>query len=352
MQTLQGLMNDLTITLEQAAANSGSQRDDVVRKRNNRSSVANLEAMWSTQLQALWKQIEGSQKFVAAIPGRHVVLEQSGWTELDTATWKAKKPIHLVLLNDNLLVAARRRKRIDPNLAKQGQKAPTKIVAERCFPLQEIDIIGLSTAGPNQQAQQITGAISVRHGAEAFTFRHDQPEGKQKNDFMLAFKRAVEELRRTEKVENGGLGNTKAQDSLNYLASRDTAVASNTGLMRSLSKSAKDRPEMLIDVDGKQRNMRWVESQIDELDIEVALQRFEEAVRHVEFLRGIAKGLKNNSVALDLINAKVNERASKLAGKQQPQKSSTSVFRPVERSLLLDLRTCILEWGICNYQSF
>lgn len=317
MRTLQGLMNDLTITLDQAAATSGSQRDDMVRKRKNRSSVANLEAMWSTQLQALWKQIEGSQKFIAAIPGRHVILEQAGWTELDAATWKAKKPIHLILLNDNLLVAARRRKRVDPNLAKQGMKVPTKIVAERCMPLQEIDIIDLQTgvrdlpsrSGSSQQ--QTAGAISVRHGAESFTYRRDQPDGSQLTDLIFAFKRAAEELRRTEQAETEAAN--KTQDSLNYLAIRDTAVTNTQDLMRSFGNAA-DRPELLIDVEGKQRNMRWVETQIDELDIEVALQRFEEAVSRVEFLRHIARGLKGNSVAQELINTKVNERASKLAG--------------------------------------
>jgi exocyst complex component 8 len=316
MQTLQGLMNELSVTLEQAAAASGVNRDDGVRKRNNRSSVANLEAMWSTQLQALWKHIEGSQKFVAAIPGRHVVLEMGGWIELDAATWKPKRPAHLVLLNDNLLVALRKRKRIDPSLAEQGQKAPTKLVAERCWPLQDIDLIDLESGakeiqGPLRQYAQITGAFAVRYGQESFTYRSENPNGKHKSDFMLSFKRAVDELRRTERTENE---TSKPAEAMSYLATRDSAVSKNSGLLRSLSKS-KDRPEMLIDVDGKQRNMRWVESQIDELDIEVALQRFDEAVAHVEFLRGIAKGLKNNAIAQDLITVKVNERASKLAGK-------------------------------------
>ena len=330
MQTLQGLMNDLTITLEQATVTSGSQRDDTARKRNNRSSVANLEAMWSTQLQALWKAIEGSQKFVAAIPGRHVILEQGGWMELDAATYRARKPTHLVLLNDNLLIAARRRKRIDPNQAKQGQKAPTKIVAERCFPIQEIDIIEITFGGKDPYQQQTSDAITIRHGAESFTYRREQSEGSQRKDFMLAFKRAVEELRRTEQAENEA--SSKAQDTISYLATRDVAVSSNQGLMRSLSKS-KDRPEILVDVDGTQRNMRWVEGQIDELDIEIALQHFEEAVKHVELLRNISKALKGNSVAQDLVNAKINERTNKLAGKYISSPPFSVIRPPFSASL-------------------
>ena len=68
--------------------------------------------MWNIQLQTLWKNIEKSQKFLPAIPGRHVIMENGSWVELDSATWKPKRPIHLVLLNDHLLIASKKRKRM------------------------------------------------------------------------------------------------------------------------------------------------------------------------------------------------------------------------------------------------
>ena len=322
MLALHGLMNDLTSTLEQMGWTPKSSVDEGARKRNNRSSVANLEAMWNSQLQALWKMIEGSQKFVAAIPGRHVVLTSDGWVELDSATWKTRRPAHLVLLNDHLLVAIRKRKRPDPKLPSEGQKLPTKLVADRCWPLQEIDLIDLTSGakdvkGPFRNYTQITGAITIRHGEQSFTYRSERPESNQKNDFAIAFRRTVEELRRTERAENNEAGK-KTNETMNYLATRDAAVSKDAGLLRSLSRS-RDRPELLIDVDGKQRNLRWVEGQIDELDIEIALQRFADAVGRVETLRKLAKGLKSNSVAQDLITVKVDERAGKLAGMRLPR---------------------------------
>ena len=315
MQTLQGLMSDLSVTLEQAAAASGVTRESSVRKRQNRSSVANLAVLWSNELQTLWKMVEGAQKFVPAIPGRHILKEQGGWVELDSATWKPKRAVHLVLLNDNLLVAVKKRKRPDPNLP--NQPVQDKNVAQYCWPLQDVEVVDLTTdakeaKGLLRQYQQISNAITVRYGQESFTYRTEHPESKNKNEFLFYYKQAIEELRRNERADTETVN--KAQEGLSYLVTRDSAVAKDPGLVESLSKS-KDRPEMLIDVEGKQRNMRWVESQIDELDIEVALQRFDEAVNHVEFLRGIARGLKHNAVAQDLINVKVNERASKLAGK-------------------------------------
>jgi len=65
-------------------------------------------------------------------------------------------------------------------------------------------------------------------------------------------------------------------------------------------------------VDGKTQSIRWVEAQIDDLDIDIALQRFEEAVARVEKLRQTAKGIKGNTLAQNVVNVKLNDRASKL----------------------------------------
>jgi hypothetical protein len=70
---------------------------------------------------------------------------------------------------------------------------------------------------------------------------------------------------------------------------------------------------MLIEVDGTQQNLRWVEGQVDELDIDIALQGYDEAVFKVESLKKLAKKLKNNLVAQDFINSRVDERAEKLS---------------------------------------
>ena len=326
MRTLRGLMSELTTSLNQASVNIGvpeprAALDDGARsrarKQANRSSVANLEAMWNTQLHALWKNVEGSQKFLPAIPGRHVVLEQSAWVELDAATWKARRHAHLFLLNDHLMVATRRKKRVDPNATTNGdagQKASTRTVAERCWPLQDIDMVDLASLGSSGAGgrDRMSNAISIRYGNESFTYRSEKSSNTEKSNLLLAFRRIVDELRKAMRADMEG--NSSKKETIDYLTTRDPALSNKTELLRSLS-GAKDRPEILIDVDGKRQNLRWVEGQIDELDSEVALQRFEEAVRHVEKLRKLAKGLKGIMIAQDLITTKVDERARKLAGR-------------------------------------
>ncbi|KAL9075740.1 MAG: hypothetical protein Q9161_001492 [Pseudevernia consocians] len=325
MRTLRGLMSELTTSLNQASINAGAPEpraalDDGARsrarKQANRSSVANLEAMWNTQLHTLWKNVEGSQKFLPAIPGRHVVLEQSTWLELDAATWKAKRYAHIFLLNDHLMVATKRKRRIDPNAMTNGdagQTSSSRTVADKCWPLQDIDIVDLASVGSSNISDRsgMSNAISIRYGHESFTYRSDKSSTTEKPNLLQAFRRTADELRRAlqEDMEENI---NKSKETIDYLTTRDPALSNKTDLLRSLS-GAKDRPEILIDVDGKHQNLRWVDGQIDELDSEVALQKFEDAVRHVEKFRRLAKGLKGNMLAQDLISTKVDERARKLA---------------------------------------
>ena len=325
MRTLRSLMSELTSAVSQASINVGAPEprlaiDDGVRSRArnhaHRSSVANLEAMWNAQLHTLWKNVEGSQKFLPAIPGRHVVTEQSNWLELDAATWKARRHAHIFLLNDHLMIATRRKKRIDPNAMTSGdvkQTSTIRIIADKCWPLQDIDMVDLAVAGSaTGDKDSMANAISIRCGHESFTYRNDKPTDAEKTKLLQGFRRTADELRKALRADMEE-HSSKSKENMDYLTTRDPSLSNNTSLLRKLS-DAKDRPEIMIEVDGKHQNLRWVEGQIDELDSEVALQRFDDAVQRIEKLRKLAKGLKGNLIAQDLITTKVDERARKLAG--------------------------------------
>ncbi|EFW13693.1 exocyst complex component exo84 [Coccidioides posadasii str. Silveira] len=316
MSTLRGLMSELTTALGQAGATTGSNGSPsleetlVGRRHANRSSVANLESMWSIQLQTLWKTVERSQKFLPAIPGRHIVLESGQWIELDSATWKPRRPVHIVLLNDHLLVAAKKRKRMDPNSQNNSKvSAPTKLVAEECWPLQDIDLIDLganldSDSADDSEEPAVPNAVNIRYGPKSFTYRTDQRNVRAKNDLVMTFRKTVEELRKGLKTE------AEAAAKSTELISGSQSLSRRSEMFDS---DARDKLDILIDVDGKQQNMKWVDGQLDELDINIALQQFEDAVARVEKLRKLTKTLRGNLTAQDVINSKIDVRAGKLA---------------------------------------
>ncbi|CCU74773.1 unnamed protein product [Blumeria hordei] len=317
MRALKNLMSELktnTTALRAATihASYGTELDGFptqMSKRNKRSSVADRSALWNSQLQAMWKMIEGSQKFLPAIPGRHPILDAGLWIELDNATWKPRRMVQIVLLNDNLLVAARKKRRVEGNGSDQRQ-AVTKIVAERCWPLLDIEIVDLAgTAEASGGANKLSDAIMIRGvGSETYTYRTEKADGMEKQSLVMSFKKQLEELRKGLRSEMETTN--RAKETINYFAARDPGLLKKTGLLETLS----DIKDTLIEVDGKQQNLRWVETQVDELDINIALQRFDAAVLQVEQLTTLAKGLKSNTIVQEFISYKASERATKLAG--------------------------------------
>ncbi|KAF2473772.1 uncharacterized protein BDR25DRAFT_332567 [Lindgomyces ingoldianus] len=338
MRTLRQLMSELTGTLGQTTSAASTSGDTLTaRKAANRSSVANLEALWNSHLQELWKRVEGSQKYLPAIPGRHIVWESGRWVELNAATWKARRRIHLILLNDHLLVAAEKKQRADAagQSSREKKSQGKEWVAQRCWPLQDVQIADLSSRAKTgaSEGKGASSAINIRVGSESFTFAVYQGDASEKATMLSTFRKTLEDLRKSTEAETEERG--KAQDSVNYFATRDLNILKKTELMESLTDNvANHRASMIVDVDGKQQSIRWVESQLDDLDIDIALQQFEDAVKKVERLKTLAKNIRSNAMAQGIVTFKVNERAAKLANvliKQMVENNSwiTSVKKHV-----------------------
>jgi len=218
--------------------------------------------------------------------------------------------MQIILLNDHLLIASRKKRKIEGGTGADQRQAPHKIVADRCWSLLDIELVDLaSTNEATSGRNKVADAIMIRGvSQESFTYRTEKPDGDDKNSLLMNFRKSVEELRKGLRSEMES--SNKAKETINYFASRDPGLLKKTDLLETLS----DIKDMLIEVDGKQQNLRWVESQVDELDIDIALQRFDDAVQRVEKLNTLAKGLKGNVVAQDFISFKADERATKLAG--------------------------------------
>lgn len=306
MRALRSLLNDLhntTSSLKTDSVNSMSNSDVASRKRANRSSVADLTALHMSHLQALWKQVEGAQKFLPSVPGRHIVLESRHWLELNAATWKPRRIVHMVLLNDHLLIATVKKKRTE-----NGNSASPQIknVAERCWPLAEIEMVDLSPS--DSRKGQVLNAVNLRVGKESFVYQNDDPS--KKLELLRQFKKSADELRKALRAESED--NLRRRDSMTFLAGRDPKLLEKGDLLNSLS--AHGSTSALFTVEGQTRNLRWVESQMDELDENLAHRQFEEAVGSVEKMRQLATTLgKNNALVAELINFKLDERAARLA---------------------------------------
>lgn len=333
MHTLRGLMSELTSALNQAAQAAGAEVSTMSiadRKRANRSSVANLEALWTTHLQALWQRVEGSQKYLPAAPGRHIIYESSRWVELNAATWKPRRRVHVILLNDHFLVATeKKRSEALPGSSPQlgGGRRPSvavqpptqsTLVADRCFPLQDVQMADISRKQSSKSSDErspVSNAVSIRIGNESFTFAtgSSSDSAAEKNSLLVSYRKAHEELRKQLALQHGE--RERALDEMSYLAvsSERRGSSKSSSPLVGLSSNRTGAGQTMIDVDGRPQPLRWVETQLDALDIDVALQRFEDAVSRTEKLRRTARGIRGNPAAQELFLTKIDERAIKLS---------------------------------------
>jgi hypothetical protein len=213
--------------------------------------------------------------------------------------------VHMVLLNDHLLIATVKKKRSEnPN----SSSPQTKSVADRCWPLAEIEMVDLSPSDSTIRKGQVLNAVNLRVGKESFVYQNE--DATKKSELLRQFKKSADELRKALRAESED--NLRRRDSMTFLAGRDPKLLEKGELLNSLS--AHGSASTLFTVDGQTRNLRWVETQMDELDEKIAHRKFEEAVVSVGKLRSLAQTLaKNNALVAELINFKVDERASRLA---------------------------------------
>lgn len=314
MRALRSLMSELTTTLDQTSNALGikSESTTVARKFANRSSVANLEAMWTIHLQELWRRVEGSQKFLPATPGRHVVHESGRWVELNPATWKPRRRVYLILLNDHLLVACEKKhvntaKDIE-NLRKQMSTTPWQLTADRCLPLQDLKVVDLSSksAGRTGSRPSNLNAIGLRYGAESLAFTTSDDDGSEKRTLLARYRKAAADLQKSIHSDADLVPTSRRSSAVEIIRSSVQNVVDP-------KVSALGKPVMPVEVDGKQHPFRWVEQQVDELDIDLALQRFGDAVSRVHHLRHVAETNKHNSALHDIVTGKVQRRAARLA---------------------------------------
>ncbi|GAA5869196.1 hypothetical protein JCM16303_000387 [Sporobolomyces ruberrimus] len=259
-------------------------------RRNARNSIADLATLYKSQLSALWEGVEGAQKFLPYVPGRHIITEASTFIELHAATYKAKQPVHLFLLNDAMLVSVKKRR--GPGVG----GGAVRLVAERCFNLSEIVVVDLKDGGDLQNA------VKIKRGKETIIFRTDKAEDKKM--LLLAFKKVAEELMNKKRKEMLNEAEARKGDPSGFRHDYDGSFASSEFDPSTILGYGKDDPS------GK--DLSWIGNYSDELSVAIATRSFEDAVVLVEKGKTILPQIAGNPHASYLFRAKLDARTSEL----------------------------------------
>lgn len=230
--------------------------DALMRHSLKRGSVADLESIYKAQLASLWENIEGSQKFVPYVPGRHVIAETSQFVEINSATYKTKQAVSLFLLDDLLLVATQRARHY-------GHQ--TYLVAERCFNLSEIVVVDL------KDTKDVHNAIKIKRGKESVVYRTDRAQDKRA--LLRAFRSVGEALSAKMKKERMA----RAQSRRN--ASGDPVLGDALDPTLQLDDATQRSDARVADV---QALGTWLHQAVDDLSMHIALREWDVAVALVE----------------------------------------------------------------------
>ncbi|KAI5481542.1 hypothetical protein MNV49_002768, partial [Pseudohyphozyma bogoriensis] len=261
-------------------------------RRTQRNSLADLATLYKSQLSALWEGVEGSQKLLPYVPGRHLIAESASFIELNSATYKPKQNVHLFLLNDAMLVSVKKRRGT-------GMGGKVRLVAERCFNLSEIVVVDLKDGG------DLTNAVKIKRGKETIIFRTDKSEDKKV--LLMAFKKVAEELMNKKRKEMLSEAEARKGDPSNLRSARfdyDGSLPSSGFSPSEILGFGKDDPT------GK--DLSWIGDYSDELAVAIATRTFEEAVVLVEKGKIIAPQLADDPHASVLFRTKLDQRSTEL----------------------------------------
>ncbi|UZJ52850.1 hypothetical protein CBS101457_002170 [Exobasidium rhododendri] len=321
------------LELEEGGASLGTLTDSALRgrsNRNNRNSMIDLQQIYRAQIMSLWEGIEGSQKFLPYIPGRHLIAEASSFTELNAATYKPKQSVALFLLDDLLLVAVRK---------KRQMSARVRLVAERCFSLSEIVVVDLKDGG------DLTNAIKIKRAKESFVYRTERSEDKRA--LLNAFRRVAEELANKRRKESMVEAETRKRES-NFTAARGnmqgnpfSALTGEQFLADDANREGEGNDPNDVADNEKKDASRWLSDFSDQVSVAIALREWGEAATLIEKGQAMLAGYSASDFAYQNLSIKLQGLTSQLVDSithnlSSPTLKKSAVVRNVGFLLRLD----------------
>lgn len=324
-------------------------------KRKDRSSILVVEKMWASELQSLFKHVEGASKYIQAIPGRHVLAESGRWHEVNIGTWKPTRNTHLFVLNDLVLVTAKKN-----SSGQDGGNNKRRLQAIHCWPLHEVKLTEISAPAAASNAKGDDNKvyiINIRAKSLSYVYQTDRYDhflkitdayNKGKNeilqkDRLLDARKSInpltdlaetdeEKKQLRESFRNSGVkdDDTEKRHSGHQRQSSDHLLQDISARVHSRNRSLDvGRNKSSRDPSDKTKyfmDLKSIEDRLDEVDVEIAHNKSVESVgliKHIENKLGsIESAVATNSkkevtdeeikLLIDVIKLKITNRKLKV----------------------------------------
>ncbi|CCD22936.1 exocyst subunit EXO84 NDAI_0A07820 [Naumovozyma dairenensis CBS 421] len=215
---------------------------NVTRNRGrDRSSVLYLEKTWDEELTALFKNVEGIQKFIThsninSHQGRHLLLESNDWMELNINTLKSFQNVKFFILNDFILIVTGKHGR---DVIKQNE-----YVVNQCIPLNDVTVVK-DDIYPNRLLLKF---INGNNGNCLYQSRSEDECDK----LIDSIRKAKDDLCDIFQIEQEN--SQKIKESFKYLQSQNQQTPSHPGNRESVTKSPIKRQSIGSSVTPKRIN--------------------------------------------------------------------------------------------------
>ncbi|KAK6906113.1 hypothetical protein I203_100096 [Kwoniella mangroviensis CBS 8507] len=315
---LMGMEDTLAPTLDKSG--------NIERRRTQRNSVMDLQNLYKSQLTQLWSTVEGSQKYLPLVPGRHLVFETHNFVELNAATYKAKQNVSMFLLNDLLLIAGRRRMKTaqSSSTGENGERERERgrMVAERCWVLADLVVVDVKDSG------DLTNALKIRRGKEVCVYRTSKPEDKK--SLLAAFRQVSQELGEKKRKES-----EKEQERRKSMwhGEKPGGPSSSTPALPGLMSPGRPLSTTGMSM-ADSKDLRWIDEYGDELTMAIARRDWEEAVKLVERGRDLLKTVSSNPSAHTLLSTRLDQLSPTLINQILHDLASTQIRKTNTSTLI------------------
>ncbi|CAI4261014.1 AIC_G0002890.mRNA.1.CDS.1 [Saccharomyces cerevisiae] len=291
--------------------------------RRDRSSVLILEKFWDTELDQLFKNVEGAQKFINSTKGRHILMNSANWMELNTTTGKPLQMVQIFILNDLVLIA-------DKSRDKQND-----FIVSQCYPLKDVTVTqeefstkrllfkcsnSNSSLYECRDADECSRLLDVIRKAKDDLCDIFHVEEENSKRIRESF-RYLQSTQQTPGRENNRSPNKNKRRSMggSITPGRNVTGAMDQYLLQNLTLSMHSRPRSR-DMSSTAQRLKFLDEGVEEIDIELARLRFESAV---ETLLDIESQLEDLSerisdeelMLLNLISLKIEQRREAISSK-------------------------------------
>jgi hypothetical protein len=312
-------------------------------KKRDRSSVLVLQKMWATELQSLFKHVDGASKYIQSIPGRHVNGESGRWHEVNVGTWKPVKPTHLFILNDLVLIAVKKS-------SQEGSKS--RLQAVQCWPLNDVTLTPIEVPqAANKSSENRVYLINIKYKSLSYVYQTDRIDHFMK--ITEAFQKGRDELLQNERLQSAGkLADFNEKDhekkQLHKSLRNSGIIDSEESKRTSGSHKRRSTDVVLQDISARvhSRNrshdfgtpitkyshdknnlfveLKSLEDKIDDVDVDIAHNQYSQAVGFIAHIEGKLKNIdaaarrqgkepsEEISLLLEVVKMKIDSRRTKV----------------------------------------